>query len=366
MNKGTNEAAAMLVRLRELGATPTVITSMSLGLKGRGKLSSYEDMNGVPIYRLYRNFREMYFFPSHHLKEILKIAKDIKPDIIFASQEFNIRLAILTRKYLAKPLVILVEDAGGIYTGEHHTKPKAQLKLKIFGIPTGKEKLWSWMCKNADALITCHPRDKKNMCALSNEKPFFYLPWPSNIPEDFAPSPVRKKSRGVYIGSLFPFKNTREFKWSLPLILEKTNIQEFIVIGAGPHASLIKNLRQKYQKEIVYFPQVTRLEALRIISSSFFAYTPVKRGGWGFIGDCWSMKTPIVMTHNEGYVENNVNALISNNGDELVENINNLSNDEALFSSLQKNGYEEYKKRTPQVIGDQLLNILNSIKENKK
>ena len=85
------------------------------------------------------------------------------------------------------------------------------------------------------------------------------------------------------------------------------------MVGPGPHAEIIKKLQKVTSGAVKYIPELPRIEALRLIASSYYAYTPVAKGGWGFIGDCWSVKTPIVMTHNDDYVINGVNALVSEN-----------------------------------------------------
>lgn len=361
MNKAVNDNAAILVRLYERGTKLVLITGKSLELKGVGSLPNYENMDGVPIHRLYRDFREMVLFPHKHLAKVIQIAKSLRPDLILCAEQGNMRLALMIQKYFHKPIVLHVEDAGRIFSGEVDNDLKKRLFLKFLGIPAGAQTFWRWLCEKAAVIISSHPRDQRILNLLSNGKPMFYLPWPSYVPEDFKSSIIRDRTQGIYVGSLFPFKNTQEFEWTLPLILEKTNVKKFVVIGPGPHVALIKKLKEKYGNRICYIPQVSRNEALRIISSSFFAYTPVRRGGWGFIGDCWSMKTPIVMTHNDDYyVSDRVNALLSKRETDLVESINQLYDDAELYKKLQSNGYEEYTKRTPDVVGDKLYNILKA------
>ena len=345
LNKSTNDNAAILVNLHEKGSQLVVITSTSLGLKGRGTLPNYENMEGIPVHRLYRNYQEMFLFPGRHFAKVLKIVQDLKPDLILCDQELNIRLALMIQKCHNIPIALLVEDAGRIFLGESNNTPRRKFLMNIFGMPYGSQKFWRWLCEKCAVLITCHPRDQRILNLLSNGKPVFYLPWPCYIPKNFKPSTTRERFRGIYVGSLSSFKNTQEFKCTLPLILENTEVKQFVVIGPGPHASLIKKLREKYFDRVRYIPQVSRDEALRYISSSFFAYTPVKIGGWGFIGDCWSMKTPIVMTHNDNYVTDNENVLLSKNNPDLVENINRLYKDTELYEKLQCNGYEEYNRR---------------------
>lgn len=358
MSKLVNDNAHMLIRLQEKGARLVIVTGKSMGLKGKGNLSTCEDMDGIQIHRIYESPQEMFLFPEKRLNRILEIANDLKPDLIFCDQELNMRLAVLIQKTLKKPIVLMVEDAGRILAGEFYNSSKTKIAMFLFGIPSGP-KFWLWLCEKANALITCNPRDQQNLGLLSkHNKPVFYLPWPSYIPNDFEFGSMREKDVGIYIGSLYPFKNTQEFEKTLPLILEKSQTKKFVVVGPGPQASIIKKIKEEYGEAISYIDHLPRNEALRLISSSYYAYSPVKIGGWGFIGDCWSMRTPIIMTHNDNYVVNNVNALVSKDEKDLIANINRLHDDSKLYKTLQTNGYSEYEKRKADVVGDELYQIL--------
>ncbi len=354
-----NDNAHMLIRLKERGLKLVIVTGKSMALKGEGNLPIYEDMDGIPIHRLYENPQEMFLFPGRRLNEVLEIAEDLKPDIILCEPELNIRLALLVQKHLKKPIVLLVESAGRLLSGEVHSTLKMKTVMSLFGIPHGP-KFWSWLCEKADVLITSSPKDNKILDQLSkHNKPVFYLPWPSHIPEGFENAVKRENGVGLYIGSLYPFKNTQEFEKTLPLILEKTKTKQFVVVGSGPHASVVRKIQKQYGQSIRYISHLSRTESLRLMSESFYAYTPIKIGGWGFIGDCWSTKTPIIMTHNDDdYVLNNVNALVAENENDFIENINRLYNDSELYQKLQTNGYEEYRKRNAAVVGDALYDIL--------
>lgn len=366
MVKERNDNAFMLSRLKDRGAEVIIIAGKSLGLKGKSQVPSYEDMDGIPVYRLYRNLWETFMFPRAHLKKILQITESFKPDLIFCSQELNIRLAVLLGKHLNLPIVLLVEDAGRIFSGEAYRSIKTSLLFRVIGIPD-RRKFWFWLCKNVSALITCHPRDEQILDELSYcGRPVFDLPWPTHVPTDFKPPFSRRHSRGVYVGSLYPFKNTQEFRRTLPRILKETPTREFIVVGPGPHAKMVRNLRATTSGSVKYIQELPRVEALRLIASSYYAYTPVARGGWGFIGDCWSVGTPIAMTHNDDYVTNEMNAMVAENCDSLIHTINRLYEEPELYKRLQTKGYEESETRSAEVVGDKLYQILRHSGEHEK
>ncbi len=362
MNKRVNANAFMLSRLHERGIQVVVVAGKSMDLKGPGSLPAYENMDGIPIHRLYKDIYDMFLFPNKALSKVIDVARELNPDLIFCFQELNMRLALSVQKVLKKPIVLLVEDAGRILSGDAYTSLKMKCLMNVFGIPSSGPGFWSWLCEKSAALITCHPRDQENLINLSkHQKPVYYVPWPAEIPPETKPAEVREKNRGVYVGSLYPFKNTNEFEWALPLILEKTETEQFVVVGLGSQAPLIKKLKGKYGDAILHIDHLPRSEATNLISSCYYAYTPVKKGGWGFIGDCWSMRTPIVMTHNDSYVIDNVNALVAEGEKGLLKNINRLYEDAALYKRLQSAGFEEYEKRKSTVVGDNLYNILTKI-----
>ena len=352
-----NDNSEMLIALQEKNVKMVVIASKSLALKGKGSLPEYSNMNGILIHRIFRNNIDIFVFPSRKLKKTLEIARGLKPDLIFCSQELNMRLALVLQKFLEVPIVLLVEDAGILYSGEAYSSLKWKLLMRMLRIPTSPS-FWNWLCKGASAIITCHPRDRSHLEQLSRyRKPIYYTPWPTYVPLTVNSSIIRKKYRGVYIGSLTPFKNTQEFERTLPRILKETYTREFIVVGLGSHAKIMTNLQKETMGSIRYIAELPRIKALELIASSYYAYTPVIKGGWGFIGDCWSMGTPIVMTHNDKYVTHNINALVAGHESNLIASINRLYTNPELFRKLQQNGYKESKARDANEVSNDLYSV---------
>lgn len=150
MNKKSLDNASVLIKLKDRGVKIPVVTSRSLGLKGKGQLPPYENMDGVPVYRLFRNPLDMLAFPQRRLKAILAIAHDLHTDLIFCSQEMNIRLALLIKRYVKAPIALLVEDAGFIFSNGAREGLAATFVLHTLAIPTGRE-FWLWLSHNTSA-----------------------------------------------------------------------------------------------------------------------------------------------------------------------------------------------------------------------
>jgi hypothetical protein len=86
-----------------------------------------------------------------------------------------------------------------------------------------------------------------------------------------------------------------------------------------------------------------RKEIWDLISGCFYAYTPVKQGGWGFIGDTWSARTPLVVTHNGYEFENGKDAVISN-PEQICSSITELCLNDKLYGTLQDGGEIRYNR----------------------
>lgn len=359
-----SDNSRMLIELQEKNVKMSIIASKSMLLKGKGELPAYSDMEGIQIHRLFRNNYDVFILPRRKLRQSLTIAQQLEPDLIFSSGELNIRLALLLQKSLRVPIVLLVEEAGILASGEMHSSFKMKTVMRLLGLPTGPY-FWDWLCKHASSIITCHPRDIPNIDKLKRfGKPIYYVPWPTYIPHEVNSNIERKKYRGVYIGSLEPFKNTQEFEYILPKILRETPTKEFIVVGSGAHSKIIKNLQKQTNGALKYIPELSRKEALELIASSYYAYTPVIRGGWGFMADCWSMGTPLVMTHKEdNYALPDTNALSANDEKGLIQSINQLYNDSRLYDRLQENGYKTVEEKQTNRVRDDLHNVFSKTLE---
>jgi glycosyltransferase involved in cell wall biosynthesis len=229
--------------------------------------------------------------------------------------------------------------------------------MRLFGIPSGGSKFWSWLCKKADALVTCNARDQQFLDILSMQgKPVFYLPWPAYVPEGFKKQKKDGKS-GIYAGSLHPSKDIQVFEQVIPQILEETPTKKFIIVGTGALATIIEKLRQTFPDAIEYYPQLPRFEVLKLISSSYYGYSPSRPGlGYGFIADCWGTETPILLNHNVSFSKN-IDASVVRDTNELIVAINRLYEDPRFYERLQKSGYDEYNKRSPGIVADKLYNI---------
>jgi glycosyltransferase involved in cell wall biosynthesis len=363
MSKELCEDYYTYTRLHEKGVKLAFITGRSLGARGNYmKLPLFENTDGIPIYRLYDNYRdfnEMGLFPLKKLKQVLSVANSLKPDLILCHLAENMLLALRLQKHLKIPIVLHVETASNIAKSKFIGGSwQTRFARVLIGQPIRGLLYWSWLCEKADALVTSEPRDQHLLHSLSKHgKPLYYLPWPARIPEDCPLPKSKNKLRAIYAGTLLPNKNTQELERIIPLILQETHTKEFVVIGSGSHESIIRKLKRQYGSAVIHIPALPRCEILKLIASSYYAFTPVNEGGWGFLGDCWGTKTPLLMLNNV-FLSKTLDICVARSKDELVRKINRLYEDPLFYQQMQDVGYNIYKMRSADAVGDEFLSIL--------
>lgn len=360
LTKKYNDNAYLLEYLANKGNQLCVVAGRSPGLKGSGTLAPVEDMNGILILRLYRNLLHAFLFPYSQLAALLRITRQLRPDLIFCSEEMNMRIARLINRFYRAPIVLQVEDAGKIASGELYGSLKWRVAFAAAGYPSGRN-YWKWLVKSAQCVIALDPRDRSKLSELgSRDTPCYFVPWCSQIPSDYHAKP-KVEGRGIYCGSLYDYKNTQEFEATIPMLLDQTRTKEFVIVGGGAsrHVALVRRLEKKYGERIRFLPEgLPRSKALELISSSEYGYTPVRKGGWGFTLDCWAVGTPLVMTHSDnGYVTPMSNALVSNGISDLPSTVELLYTDNMLYQKLRQKGFESYREHSPEEVGSRMLSI---------
>ena len=80
MSKDLCDDYFMYKRLHEKGINLVFITGQTSGARANHmKLSFYENIDGFPIYRLYKDYNEMTFFPRKKSKKNIENSRRIKP-----------------------------------------------------------------------------------------------------------------------------------------------------------------------------------------------------------------------------------------------------------------------------------------------
>lgn len=333
-------------------------------LKGSGvELSPEVESDGnISIFRVFKTLKEqkICYLALKKYNVIKNIIKKFNPDIIFCENSFNMHIAVKIKKDFHIPIVLALEvlfDWNRPYDIIGHQK---FLKNKITGDMLGKIVgflFWKWLCNYSDEIISHCPGDQEKITELlRHRKQATYIPWPGKDLV-FSEKVMRHQDRAVFIGSFAVHKNFNEFKIVLPELFSKTPLKEFYFVGSGYYLYVVDELRKLFPDKIKHISTMPRDECLKLISSSYFCYSPAVRGGWGFIGDAWAMKTPIVATYNHYSFNDGIDSVVTDS-ERIVERINGLYNDSGYYKKLAIGGYRRFKdNHSAEKIGQKYLDV---------
>lgn len=328
--------------------------------KGTEKSPEIEIDGNLAIYRPFDSLKKQKSILVNLLLyfKIKKAIKKFKPNVIFCEELGNMMLALKIKRDFKIPIVLRVEFAfekNFPYRTMGRTLKffKNRITGDYLSIFIGGA-IWKLACKYSDAVISCYYGD------FPGNNNLHYVPWPTSCPKIKGDS-NRSSNRAVFIGSFDRHKNLGELEVTLPLLFQQTPLEEFWIVGLGEDADVVNRLKASFPNQIRHITSLTRGECLELIRDSFFSYSPAKRGGWGFIGDSWAMRTPVVVTHNHYEFHDGVDSIVTN-PNKIVDRVNELYLDNQLFSKVSNGGYIRYAQNyTAESVGDKFHNICMSV-----
>lgn len=363
LNPKVNDIAHALAYLARQGFSVRVITAKSNKSKSSVDSVECEDFDGVRIHRPYDSFfPEMILWPRNKTPQIESVLREFIPDVILCSQEFSVNLGLIIKKILGdKPKMVVISEFAGELADRGYQGLVANLIFPLAGMPRGR-RFWGWLKRQTDAVITCYPFDQHRLGDLGSDgKPVYYAPWCNELPPDIQSADERDKELAVYIGTFSQWKNTDEFEKLVPEIINRTSTKKFIFVGKG-RTRVLETLRRKYGQSIGHIPGLPRKEALEILSKAYYGITPVKRGGWGFYGDCWGLKTPVVSLYNDYDLHHLGDAIVGYSVDGVIEGINQLQNNPILYKAIQAKGVQRYlQNHTSAAVGTIYKQVIDGL-----
>lgn len=349
------------IYLSGIGHDVLVISSQhAKSLKGDVYAEEYETYKNCSFYRPYKEWTDITRTPFLEWDRVKIALDDFRPDVVVGFGEFNYKLSLAISKHYDIPYFLFMEY---LRLGKIASPIRGRTFLKSY-FPVVHDYISKiflrYLAKKVSAIMFSYYGDKDQ---ISNIKKLgadaYYVPWCTDVgvPEDII---LREESLGLYIGALEKFKNSDELVAALPYILDKTDTKRFIVVGPGPYSADIKELQKKYVGRLEYIDSMPRKEALKLIRSATYGFTPVSDCGLGFIGDCWGCGTPIVATHElDGFFNNNVDALIAKDMDDIPVLIDSILSSKIIWKRLHAEGVKRYSSNyTAKAVGDMYLDVI--------
>jgi len=371
INKKYNDNYYAYLHMCNLGDNILAITQRENINKGnRAEISPGFEVDGnLQIYRLFDTVKKQKSIINNILiyYKIKKIVSKFKPDIIFCEELGNMMLAIKLKKEFNIPIVLRVEFLFDKYN-PYRTMGRT---LKFFKnrftgdylSTTIGHSIWNFACNHSAAVISCYFGDVAKFNNLKNNY-FHYVPWATSSPK-IKYSNNKVKHRAIFIGSFDRHKNLKKLEKTLPLLFEFTPLKEFWIVGEGDDLDVINNLKAFYPEKIRHITFLSRHECLELIRDSYFTYSPATRGGWGFIGDSWAMKTPVLVTHNHYDFRDGIDSIVANPS-EIVDKVNELYRDNTLYDKILNEAFNRYiENYTAESVGQNYHNICISVLNNR-
>lgn len=363
LNPVVNDIVHVLVYLLHEGHQVQVITARQNKSKSTMDDSSHEIVEGLPIHRIYPSFfPDMLYRINSQYSSLRRLAQEFNPDLLLCSQEFTSKIGLETKRILGRdiPIVVVSEFAGDL-ADRGYSGVIANLTFPLIGIPRGK-RFWPWLSAQSEAVITCYPGDIHRIDELATQgTDVLYVPWCNQLPKNYLTSPVKDQETAVYIGNFSRFKNTDSFINIVPAILECTPTNRMVLVGCGK-TRVVETLRKRFGRRIKHYPGLSRTDALQLMSEAYYGISPIMKGGWGFIGDCWAVKTPLVCISNDYQLNPGRDAIVSKDLGELIEGIKSLYSDTNLYKSIQEAGFDRYvRNHTSRAVGSAYDMVLRQV-----
>ncbi len=329
--------------------------------KGDVSAPEIERIRCTEFYRPYPSSKDIIHQNAAIWPFVRDRVENFKPQVIVGFGEFNYRLPLRLSRYFGLPLVMFMEYLNL----EKFSVPVRGRTLLLKMVP-GPYKLFAgmwqrWLVRRCSAIMFSYFGDRGLIPNIEKHCPIVrYVPWCCEV-NRYGISVKRNPKTGIYIGSLDAYKNAGELVKAIPLILDKTATERFIVVGPGAYAEQVEKLSAKYGSRVKYIKSVPRAEALQLIRSAGYGYTPVTDSGLGFIGDCWGTGTPLIATHTlDGFLRAGIDTMVVDGYQNLPQTINTLIASQDLQKRYAQNGQARFHDYlTAKAVGERYLQIIN-------
>ncbi|MFK5894473.1 MAG: glycosyltransferase [Pseudomonadota bacterium] len=349
------------IYLGSVGHQVLVISSRHANsLKGDVYSEENEVVGGCTFYRPYQEWTDITRNPGKEWPKVKAALDDFNPEVVIGFGEFNYKLSLAIRKRYQIPYFLFMEYLR-LEKIAAPIRGRTLLKRYIpFAHDLSSRFFLKYLAKKVTAVMFSYFGDQDQIQKLKEiGLNAYYVPWCTDVGgEDVIVE--RRPKVGLYIGALEKFKNSEDLIKVIPYILEQTETEKFIVVGPGPFSADIKELQSKYGERLEYIESMPRQEALKLIRSVAYGFTPVSDCGLGFLGDCWGCGTPLITTHElDGFINKGKDASVANNIEDVPLLVKNLLDSPEVWKAYHSAGLKRYELNyTAKAVGDKYLEVM--------
>lgn len=359
MDPRFNDNFHALRYMQEQGHELVLLTRRDPGLKSTEQSPDFEQVAGVKIHRQWKNVAELNSLEPASLARAVQIADDFAPDLVWCSYQGNLPLGRHLSERYGKPLIVLVES---LYNRESLLGRRDRWWRRPL-LEVRAQRYRQHLLERADAVITSDPLEPTRIRTLDpSGTRVFFVPWCTEVPDDAAANGGRARDQAVYIGSLYHFKNAQQLPGMIRSLLDSTPVERVSVVGPGPLRPKIEALLPRYGRALTYIESLPRVDALALLRESFFAFTATKMGGWGFFGDAWAVRTPLLALHNGYGLTDGVDASLASANGGVAGAARRLYDDSVYHQAIRDGGRKRYvENHTAEAVGSAYLRVIRDV-----
>ena len=328
----------------------TVIAGDRDLLKDRDAGRSREGYENLTI----RRFLGYWLRPT---PEVVSVALEAKPDLLFAAVHHNVGLARVVQRHLQIPIVL---------HNEFFLDDKTLLNRRYYlGVPIlrhlASEIYRRYLHRVCSRICVSNPPEQ-GLAGWNRYQRLRYLPWPHPAETAETDHPPRDLNRAVYIGSLSQWKGAQRLQEYFATLLQA--LPEFTLTLVGPAVDetaieTLRTLQRQFGERVRVVDRCSRPEALSLIASALFTFSPAQGYGWGLIGDSWGSGTPIISVAEHYDLREDHNCLVAWSETDIVRLVTALQTDTSLRNRLAQAGRATIASHRVDNVARILLDTLN-------
>ena len=335
-----NSIAYTILGLEKFGYFPVIITSRSRGSKSTGTNSDYEEHGKTKIYRIVDKSPALWKAKGTKTETLISdIIERHDVKMLLASTNACCEISSHLASKHSIPNIMMLEFLF------HKTRFFAASIREYLGLNFLKPLAWRYhynkFSKHNNSLITFYNEEEEEALKTPNT---YFVPWCNQIPNEIL-IPDKKENSLIFAGNFSKWTIKDECLIELASILEKKIVDKIHFVGYGVLLYKIEKLKELFGDRIIIHGSLPRNEVLELIAKVKYGIQAATLGGWGFMGECLALKTPLIILDSNKYrLRDAENAIIIKNFGEMHNQISYYNNHPEKYKLLQENGHLAYKQ----------------------
>jgi len=331
----------------------------SKSIKRSDKTSSH---GRLTIFRPWASHQFPAEFPEAAALLANKVLDGLIFDVVLCFQHFNYplirRFLRLSRQSI--PVAVLLENAWRAAT-EETMSTRLRMMYRLRGFRDGP-RFYRWVAKSADSIITCDPGEIGRLADLQVWNPRTeYVPWCTD-PGRRRTHALPDRGVAIFAGALAKHKNPSELVAVIRQVLAETPTTRFRLATSRQSTRILVAWRTEFGERFEPYTNLTLTQVAGLMEEAQYGITAAAAGGWGFIGGCWALQTPLVLLHPNSFVQDPASIVQGWEYATPADAVNALLSDDALQGRVRRTGFSQFERyHSADAVGHRLLAVLGSI-----